>query len=307
MKIDRLMGILTILLQRDSITAPQLAARFEVSRRTIGRDIEDLCKAGLPLVTTQGYGGGISLAQGYKLDKTLLTQEELQIILAGLRGMESITQPAHLTSLLEKLTPKDTLLPGDDSIVINLASHYQDTLSPKITAIKKAISQKRRITFLYYNEKGETSRQLEPYRLVFQWGSWYVFGYCLERQDFRLFKLNRLWNLQTQETSFLPRELPRQSLHPHIPSSQETIHLKALFDPREGHRLIDEYGIGCYTVTKDGWLLFARAFYNYTYLRQWVLSFGDRVRVLAPSQLAEDRRGQAQNILSQPTEDQADD
>ena len=89
MKIDRLIGIITILLQNNKTTAPQLAKRFEVSRRTINRDIEDICKAGIPIITTQGYGGGLSIADNYKFDKSLFTKEELQALLAGLRGMDS--------------------------------------------------------------------------------------------------------------------------------------------------------------------------------------------------------------------------
>ncbi len=85
MKINRLIGILSILLQQEKVTAPFLAEKFEVSRRTINRDIEDLCKAGIPLVTTQGANGGISIMEGYKIDSTLLTSADMQAILAGLR------------------------------------------------------------------------------------------------------------------------------------------------------------------------------------------------------------------------------
>ena len=89
---DRLIGIITILLRQDKITAPELASRFEVSRRTINRDIETICQAGIPLVTTQGRGGGISIAEGYKISSSLLTSEELQAIFAGLGGMDSISE-----------------------------------------------------------------------------------------------------------------------------------------------------------------------------------------------------------------------
>lgn len=85
MKIDRQLGILSILLQKESVTAPYLSEMFEVSRRTINRDIEDLCKAGIPIVTRQGANGGISIIDGYKIDKTMLTHDEMQDILAGLR------------------------------------------------------------------------------------------------------------------------------------------------------------------------------------------------------------------------------
>ncbi len=84
MKIDRLIGIITILLQKEKTTAPELAERFEVSRRTINRDIEDICKAGIPVISTQGYGGGFSIAEGYKLDKSLFTNDELQAVLRDL-------------------------------------------------------------------------------------------------------------------------------------------------------------------------------------------------------------------------------
>ena len=91
MKIDRLIGILSILLQEDKTTAPELAERFEVSRRTINRDIEDLCKAGIPIRTVQGTGGGISIMDGYRMDRTILTSKDMQMILAGLRSLDSVS------------------------------------------------------------------------------------------------------------------------------------------------------------------------------------------------------------------------
>ena len=91
MKIDRLMGILSVLLQEEKTTAPELAERFEVSRRTINRDIEDLCKAGIPIRTTQGTGGGISIMDGYRIDRTILTSKDMQMILAGLRSLDSVS------------------------------------------------------------------------------------------------------------------------------------------------------------------------------------------------------------------------
>lgn len=75
MKLDRLLGILTLLLQNDRITTPYLAERFEVTRRTVSRDIDALCRAGIPIVTHQGFGGGISIAEGFRLDKSVLTGE----------------------------------------------------------------------------------------------------------------------------------------------------------------------------------------------------------------------------------------
>ena len=103
MKIDRLIGILSILLQEEKITAPELAERFEVSRRTINRDIEDLCRAGIPIFTSQGAGGGISIMDGYRMDRTILTSKDMQMIMAGLRSLDSVSGSHYYGQLMEKL------------------------------------------------------------------------------------------------------------------------------------------------------------------------------------------------------------
>ena len=103
MKTDRLIGILSILLQEEKTTAPKLAEMFEVSRRTINRDIEDLCKAGIPIRTVQGIGGGISIMDGYRMDRTILTSKDMQMILAGLRSLDSVSGSKYYSRLMEKI------------------------------------------------------------------------------------------------------------------------------------------------------------------------------------------------------------
>ena len=102
MKLDRLIGILSLLLQKERVTAPELAEQFEVSRRTIQRDIESLCRAGIPISTSQGTGGGISIMEGYRVDRTLLTAPEMQAILAGLRSLDSVSGTRRYAQLMEK-------------------------------------------------------------------------------------------------------------------------------------------------------------------------------------------------------------
>ena len=122
MKIDRLIGILSILLQREKVTAPYLAEKFEVSRRTINRDIEDICKAGIPLVTSRGPGGGISIMEGYRMDRTLITSGEMEAILVGLRSLDSVSGSARYRLLMDKLAPgKQDMI--SSSILINLSSN----------------------------------------------------------------------------------------------------------------------------------------------------------------------------------------
>ena len=140
MKIDRLIGILSILLQREKVTAPYLAEKFEVSRRTINRDIEDLCKAGIPLVTSRGPGGGISIMEGYRMDRTLITSGEMEAILAGLRSLDSVSGSARYRLLMDKLAPgKQDMISSSGSILINLSSWYRQSLAPKIHLIQEAI------------------------------------------------------------------------------------------------------------------------------------------------------------------------
>ena len=90
MKIDRLIGILSILLQKEKVTAPELAERIEVSRRTVNRDIENLCKAGIPISTTQGVGGGIRIMDGYRMNRTILTSRDMQRIIRSKRSFRKI-------------------------------------------------------------------------------------------------------------------------------------------------------------------------------------------------------------------------
>lgn len=294
MKIDRLIGIITLLLQRERVTAPELAERFEVSRRTIGRDIEAICRAGIPLVTTQGYGGGISIAEGYRIDHALLTGEELQMIFSGLRGMDSVSRRPHAAALAEKLSVPAA--DAADPILIDLSSHDHAPLTEKIACIRSAIQNRQLLAFHYCYERGECRRVIEPYRLIFKWSAWYVWGYCLTRRAFRLFKLNRLWQAEAGPEGYVPRSLPELDLDRYF--SRADIRLRARFQAGQKHRLIEEYGAGCFQAQPGGELLFEWDFASYSNMRAWILSFGDQVEVLEPAQLRADLRRQAKNLLA---------
>ena len=175
MKIDRLISIIFILLQKDKVTAPELAKRFEVSRRTINRDIADICKVGIPIVTTQGSGGGISILDSYKIDKALFNKDELQAIFSGLQGIDSISKRSYLANIAEKLSKKNNQIESNGNIIIiDRSSHDQKPLVQKIELIKMAIQESKYISFLYYSEKGESVRRIEPSYLIFRWSAWYV-------------------------------------------------------------------------------------------------------------------------------------
>jgi predicted DNA-binding transcriptional regulator YafY len=297
MKLDRLLGILTTLLQKDRVTAPELADRFEVSRRTIGRDIDALCQAGIPIVTYQGIGGGISIAEGFKLDKSVLTTDELSSMIAALKGIGSVSPQSNIKRTLDKLhASSDTVVSLREPIIIDLSSHYKGQLTEKIELIKSAVLETRIIEFDYYYDKGDTHRRIEPYFVIFQWAAWYVFGFCLERQDWRLFKLLRLWNLRLCGDNYAPREISPDKRDFSIRRTDET-KLVALFDPSVKYQLIETYGLDCFVETGEG-LLFELSFSSHEFLIKWLLGFGDKVKVLEPAEIADDVKTIAENILA---------
>ena len=285
MKIDRLIGILSILLQEEKTTAPELAERFEVSRRTINRDIEDLCKAGIPIRTAQGTGGGISIMDGYCIDRTILTSKDMQMILAGLRGLDSVSGKRYYGQLMEKIqTGSSEFISGRDSMLIDLSSWYKGSLAPKIEVIQNAIENRHIIQFMYYAPSGESNRRVEPYYLVFRWSSWYVWGWCLERKDYRLFKLNRMDCVVETDHGFLRRDVPMPDL-----SNEKIfpggIKVKALFTPNMKWRLVEEFGPNCFTETDDGRLLFSADYTDMENLVTWLMTFGAKVEVLEPEEV----------------------
>lgn len=288
MKIDRLIGILSILLQQDKVTAPYLAEKFEVSRRTIMRDIEHLCKAGIPLVTTQGQQGGISIMEGYTIERTLFTSKEMQSILVGLKGLDSVAGTNQYQQLMDKLSIKGNhILASNYNIQIDLSSWHKSSLAPKIDRIQAAIEESLEIEFYYYAPNGESKRIIEPYILIFQWSSWYIYGYCKKRRDYRLFKLNRMQQIQITKEKFLPRPVPPLDFSSDriFPTSIEA---KAAFLPEAKWQLIENYGMDSFTTKEDGRLYMESGFTDKENLFYWLLSFGNQVELIEPKELREE-------------------
>ena len=283
MAVDRLIGILAILLREEKCTDAQLAARLEVTQRTIYRDIERLCRAGIPVRSERGKNGGISIMEGYAMDRTLLTDEDRGAILAGLRSLDSVSGTGYYRRLMEKL-PQSHSAAGDDCVVIDLASWYGPVLAPRLATLKDACAARRLVRFTYCAPKGDGIRVAEPCRLVFRWSSWYLFGWCREREDWRMFKLNRMLELETLEETFPPRIAP----WPITPAERiysGTLAAAVRFDPAARWRLIDEYGAESFTREEDGTLLFRREFPDKEELLRWVLSFQEQAELEEPAEL----------------------
>ncbi|MBM5610135.1 helix-turn-helix transcriptional regulator [Listeria seeligeri] len=196
MKIERLIGIIMLLLQRELVSASEMAEMFEVSKRTIFRDIDTLSMANIPIYTIAGTKGGIGIMPTYKVDKKLLTTEDLHAIITSLDGMEQLLSSIETKKTLQKM--KNMLDPTSESPASSISVDFSNltTKSDSNSQVEKlylAIKKRQLVELCYIDRSGnQTIRKTEPYHLLFRNRSWYLQGYSLERSDFRTFKLSRI-------------------------------------------------------------------------------------------------------------------
>ena len=221
---------------------------------------------------------------GYRMDRTILTSKDMQMILAGLRSLDSVSGSSYYSQLMEKIqTGSSEFISGRGSILIDLSSWYKGSLAPKIEVIQSAIESRHLIRFEYFAPSGESDRRIEPYYLVFQWSSWYVWGWCLERKDYRLFKLNRMDKVAEIDKEFICRNAPMPDLSTEKIFPGE-IKVKALFTPDMKWRLVEEFGPHCFTENDDGRLLFTADYTDMENLVTWLMTFGAKAEVIEPAE-----------------------
>lgn len=207
--VGRLFQIVYMLMEQGSITAKDLADKLEVSVRTINRDIEKLSGAGIPIYTTQGRSGGISLLPDFVLNKKVLTDDEKSAILSSMKLMGTVAydDEKEAISRLENFFGKSMT----DWIEIDIDSWGQGKFDKDIFRdLKGAILKCRKVKFIYSKRGGTSNRVVCPYRLIFRSQSWYVYGFCEERKDFRYFKFHRISNLIVTGEKFEKLELPKE-------------------------------------------------------------------------------------------------
>lgn len=220
MKIDRLVTIIMILLNKERIGAQELADRFEVSPRTIYRDIDAINMAGIPVYSVPGVGGGFEIMQNYKIDKKVFSAADLSAILMGLSNLSSLIQGDELANALEKVK---SFIPVDRANDIELKANQiyielspwmgARNIQPYLEIIKTALQENRLLSFEYADRYGnKTVRTAEPYQLILKNSHWYWSGYCMKRKDFRLFRISRISNLQMEEEFFIPRDYQKPQL-----------------------------------------------------------------------------------------------
>ena len=282
MKIDRLIGILSILLQKDKVTSAELAEKFEVSRRTILRDIEAICMAGIPIVSEQGQGGGISIMEGYKIDRTLLSSEDMKAILTGLQSLDSVSGTRRYRQLMEKISANGSAaVNADNHIIIDLSKWDRSLVSDKIELIKTAIEHNVKIAFRYFSPNGESRRELEPYHLVFQWSNWYVWGYCAQREDYRMFKLSRMTELALTDEKRGSREVP-EYVCDKLEHTEGEVGITVKFDNSVKWRIMDDYGADFLKYNENGDIVVTLTWSDIPAFYRYILSFDDKAEIIEP-------------------------
>ena len=293
MRESRLFRIVYYLLQNGKATAPELAQKFEVSIRTIYRDIDSISSAGIPIYATQGKGGGISILNDYTLDKSLFSEQEQEQMLTALQGMVATTEK-NSNELLTKLSGlfqiKSTNWIEVDFSDWAHRTPQQDTFN----IIKEAIFQKRTISFCYFSGKGNTEkRNVRPIRLVFKSKSWYLYAFCLLRNDYRFFKLTRIKELEmlseTFTQDFTPTKIEKEI------QVENTVAVKLKFDRQAAFRVYDEFTDNI-TEDSQGNLYVQIDLPDNEVLYSYVMSFSDSVEIIEPQSIREQMKKRLQKM-----------
>lgn len=282
MSANRLFQIVYLLLERGQMTAEELSARLEVSVRTVYRDVDALSAAGIPVFTTQGKGGGISLMEGYVLDRATFTEEEQRQLLTALQSMPDHGDDNTLTKLSALFRRSE-----DNWLQVNLSRWGAAAWdNEKFNLLRDAIQARRTVTFTYASSRGVTRpRTVLPARLVFKGQAWYLQAWCTQQEEYRTFRLSRILHLDVSNQTFHRRLTP-----PDIEFSGDIPPLFRVdtvlrFSPHMAYRVYDEFDEHCIQVQEDGWLLVSSTFPEDQWLYGYLLSFGAGVDILSPPQL----------------------
>lgn len=297
----RLFQILYLLLERGELTASWLSEKLEVSKRTIYRDVDALSSAGIPVYASQGRGGGIRLLEGFSLDRSLFSEEDQQNILAGLQSMNAVGayEDSQVISRVAGLFQKRPV----EWVEVDFGS-WDASRREKIyfETCKQAILTGCLLSFDYYNSEGVHSRRrTEPAKLYFRGGNWYLYGFCLEKQEWRLFRLSRMEELIQEDCHFQPRPAPKlQDEYGSYGNAEKDmrgiIEMKLRFSEAAAFQVLDFFGPKGAERLQDGSFLVKASFPPGRWVRGFLLSFGSDVSVLEPEWLRRELAEEAEKI-----------
>jgi predicted DNA-binding transcriptional regulator YafY len=306
MKVDRLVSIIMILLEKKRIGAQELADMFEVSPRTIYRDIDAINMAGIPIRSTSGVGGGFEIMQEYKIDKKVFSTADLSVLLMGLSSLSNMIRGDELVHALAKVK---SFIPADKAKEIELkANQICIDLSPwmgngniqsYLEIIKTALEESKLLSFGYADCHGnKTIRIVEPYQLVLKSSHWYFQGYCHKRNDYRLFRLSRISNLRMKEETFAPRDYQKPILD--FAEILETLQTKIKIRIHKSvmDRVLDFCTYEHFVPDGDEHYIVSFPFIENEYYYDILLSFGDKCECLEPLHIRTEMKRRIHDIAA---------
>ena len=295
MKIHRLLEIVTILLNRETVTAKELADRFSVSTRTIYRDIDALSSAGVPVYASKGNSGGISLLEDYTVNKALLSKSESEGLLLALKTMSATSYP-EANAIIDKLGSVFKNNKAQDWIEVyfegwNSKVNEQD----KFSKIRDAIINNQVISFDYINGRGgKSNRFAEPEKLIFSAYTWYLIAYCLLRNSHRLFRLSRIKDVRVTNQHFVKREIQQDETQT---ESRPLVELKVCFNEKVLNRFYDTFDGDCISRNDDGSYDLSITMPEDEWIYGYILSFGNNAEAIGPDHIREIIKARAKEIL----------
>ena len=306
MKVERLISIIMILLDKERISAQKLADMFEVSLRTIYRDIDAIDMAGIPVRSTSGVGGGFEIMSNYKIDRKFFSTSDLSAILMGLSSLSNMIRGDELINALAKVK---SFIPAERAKDIELRANqlYIDLspwmgnrdIQPYLAIIKTALQESKLLSFEYADRYGnKTARTAEPYQLVLKSSHWYWQAYCLKRNEFRLFRLSRTSNLQIQEEFFVPREYqkPQLDFTDRLATMQTNINIRIHQSVMD--RVLDYCTYEHFSPDGDEHYIVSFPFIENDYYYNILFGFGDKCECLDPLHIRTEMKRRIHDIAT---------
>ena len=292
MQIDQLFEFVYILIDKKQVTAKEMSKRFGVSTRTIYRWIEALSLSGIPVYSLKGRSGGIAISENYKLDKTLLSEEERLAIVSSVKALESLSgNPASLVNAnikaaekLSHLVQKDT-----DWLEVDFApwSPEGSEVRNLFSILRDSILKKRQISFDYFTGDGRSERRtVHPWKLIFRGQSWYLHGWCTTRKAERFFKLTRMRNLVlTSKSANITRSVAVAKPAQLPEYSAPLIQIKTKITEEKLSYLMDSFICSEIKAPKNGWVNVTFTAPDTPWLCEILLSFGPQLKITSPARL----------------------
>lgn len=294
MQMNRLFEIIYLLLNKEAMTAKAFAEHFEVSQRTIYRDVELLSAAGIPIYMTKGKGGGIALMPHFVLNKTVLTDSEKADILSALQAVDAVSLEQTNTAIRKLSSIFGSR--GDEWLEVDFSDWSNgEEEAATFASLKAAILGKKPVAFLYHSGEGSVRRTVEPLKLCFKGQSWYLYAYCRLREDHRFFKLRRIRELVLLEEHF-ERTAPAKLFESGKVFQDDFVTITLKIAKEMAYRVYDEFPN--HEPQPNGSFVVELTMPRGDWVYQYLASFGEHCEVLSPADVRLQIRDKLQKTLA---------